>query len=88
MDHRRVRVAPKTAHPSGPAIGGEGSPAVEVRNPAGTVDLQAEDGTTEYVVDVVALDSAAEEVLEETQERKRVLEHRREKITEALQRLG
>src|SRR3954463_8437022 len=31
---------------------------------------------------------APEEVLEETQDRKRDLEHRREKITEALQRLG
>ena len=38
--------------------------AVEIRNPAGSVTVQAVEGAPEYVVEVEALDSAAEELID------------------------
>jgi hypothetical protein len=43
---------------------GGGPHAVEVRNPAGSVTVQAVEGVPEYVVEVEALDSAAEELID------------------------
>jgi hypothetical protein len=39
-------------------------PAVEVRNPSGSVTVEAQDGVGEITVQVTALDSAAEQVLD------------------------
>ncbi|WP_448627422.1 DUF4097 family beta strand repeat-containing protein [Geodermatophilus sp. URMC 64] len=43
---------------------GAGPFAVEIRNPAGSVDVDAVEGTTEYVVEIAPLDSAAEELVD------------------------
>src|SRR4051794_3533775 len=43
---------------------GAGAPAVEIRNPAGSVSLDAVEGTPEYLVEIEPLDSAAEENLD------------------------
>src|SRR3954471_24753947 len=43
---------------------GDGPHAVEIRNPAGSVTVQAVEGAPEYVVEVEALDSAAEELID------------------------
>ena len=43
---------------------GDGPHAVEVRNPAGSVTVQAVDGAPEYVVEIEALDKAAEELVD------------------------
>jgi DUF4097 and DUF4098 domain-containing protein YvlB len=41
-----------------------GTPAIEVRNPAGSVTVEAREGADELVVEVTALDSAAEQLLD------------------------
>jgi Putative adhesin len=46
---------------------GSGDPAVEIRNPAGSVRVQAQEGATEYVVEVEALDSTAEQHLDQVE---------------------
>lgn len=43
---------------------GEGSPAVEIRNPSGSVAVEAPEGATEFVVELEPLNSAAEQLLE------------------------
>lgn len=43
---------------------GDGAPAVEIRNPAGSVILDAVEGAPEYVVEIEPLDSAAQESLD------------------------
>jgi hypothetical protein len=40
---------------------GDGEPAVEIRNPAGSVTVEAVEGVTEYLVDIEPLDSAAQQ---------------------------
>lgn len=40
------------------------APAIEIRNPAGSVTLEARDGREELVVDVTALDATAEQLLD------------------------
>jgi DUF4097 and DUF4098 domain-containing protein YvlB len=39
-------------------------PAIEVRNPAGSVTVEAREGTTELLVEITPLDSAAEQALD------------------------
>jgi hypothetical protein len=39
-------------------------PAVEVRNPSGTVTVEGRDGLDEITVEVTALDSTAEQLLD------------------------
>jgi hypothetical protein len=43
---------------------GDGAPAVEIRNPAGSVTLEVVEGTTEFAVEVEPLDDAADSLLE------------------------
>ena len=43
---------------------GEGPHAVEVRNPAGSVTVDAVEGSAEYVVEIEPLDSAAEQLVD------------------------
>jgi DUF4097 and DUF4098 domain-containing protein YvlB len=43
---------------------GDGQPAVEIRNPAGSVTVEAVDGVTEYLVDIEPLDSAAQQKID------------------------
>jgi hypothetical protein len=42
----------------------DASPAIEVRNPAGSVAVEARDGVFELVVDITPLDSAAEQLID------------------------
>lgn len=43
---------------------GDGSPSVEIRNPAGSVTVEAAEGTTEFAVEVESLDDAADSLLD------------------------
>lgn len=43
---------------------GDGAPAVEIRNPAGSVTVEVVDGTTEFAVEVEPLDDAADQLLD------------------------
>jgi hypothetical protein len=46
---------------------GDGAPAVEIRNPSGSVSVAAVEGADEFVVDIEALDSAAEQNLDDVE---------------------
>ena len=46
---------------------GDGRPAVEIRNPAGSVAVDAPEGATEFAVDVEALNGAAEQMLDQVE---------------------
>lgn len=46
---------------------GDGNPAVEIRNPSGSVTVEAPEGTTEFVVDVEPLNAAAEQLLDQVE---------------------
>jgi hypothetical protein len=46
---------------------GEGTPAVEIRNPTGSVAVEAPEGATEFVVDIEPLNNAAEQLLDDVE---------------------
>lgn len=46
---------------------GDGKPAVEIRNPAGSVTVDAPEGATDFVVDVEPLNNAAEQLLDQVE---------------------
>lgn len=46
---------------------GDGSPAVEIRNPAGSIAVEAPEGATEFAVDIEPLNNAAEQLLDQVE---------------------